>query len=214
MGKTSGEKNTSTTMHTTKSSTHPTALRVARFGGIFFAVAFSGLIAFPRGVAARDSSASVRIVSPDTAETWAVSAATTHYKLFWDDRKGELLALLTFTNSPRVSRYELLREQQVTFRLPGVWLDEGSQTLYTRSGGGSGKGGSGRGVPVATLRGGGFLTERVRPAPGTLIRVRIDRRGVVRVTLNASDRPLRGYGSDSEDQPVSHWEIDGSVQLF
>lgn len=180
----------------------------------------AGLLLSPAAVrgAVRDDFA-VRIVSPDQAQTWAVGGVTTHFKLFWDDRKGELLALVTFSNSPRVNRYEPLREQQVTFRLPGVFLDESTQTLYTRIGGGKGgKGGSysGGAVPVATLRGSGFLTERVRPAPGTLIRVTVNRRGVVRVVLNASNRPLRGPAADADsDQPISHWEIDGStVQLF
>jgi hypothetical protein len=179
------------------------------------ALAAAAFACVPLRGEAREIATGVRIVSPDSAQTWAINAVTTHYKLFWDDRKNELLALLTFTNSPRVSRYELLTEQQSTFRLPGVWLDEASQTLYTRGGSGSGdKGGGSRGVPVATLRGGGFLTERVRPAPGTLVRVRIDRRGTVSVVLYASHRPLRGpVGADDEPQ-VSHWEIDGSVQPF
>ena len=158
----------------------------------------------------------VRIVSPDTAQTWVVGGVTTHYKLFWDDRKGELLALLTFSNSPRVDRWERRSEQQFNFRLPGVWLDESSQTLYARAGAGNSgsKGGSGRAVPVATLRGGGFLTERVRPAPGTLIRVSINGQGLVRVTLNAGERPLRVPAADEDDQTVSHWEIDGAVRPF
>ncbi len=185
-----------------------------RAAAVFCAAA--SLLLFAGSATARAAAGdrfAARIVSPDTAQTWAVNAATTHFKLFWDDRKGELFALVTFTNSPRVNRYELRREQQCTFRLPGVWLDESSQTLYTRVGGGGGKGG-GAAVPVATLRGSGFLTERVRPAPGTLIRVDIGRQGLVRVTLNASNRPLRGPAGDDGEQPVSHWDIAGSVQLF
>ena len=127
-----------------------------------------------------------------------------------------ILALVTFTNSPRVTRWELLSEQQTRFRLPGVWLDEGTQTLYVRIGrGGEGKGGSGRSVPVATLRGSGFLTERVRPAAGTLIRVTVDRRGEVRAILLASDQPLRPDYSDDDGKPVvAHWDIGVPVRPF
>lgn len=209
--------------HAMKIPTLPTALRFTRVAGalLLAGVAIFGILALPpssqaRGRGSVGDTTGVRIVSPDTAQTWAVDAVVTHYKLFWDDRKGELLALVTFTNSPRVSRWELLSEQQTRFRLPGVWLDEGSGTLYTRAGVGSGggKGGSGRGVPVATLRGSGFLTERVRPAPGTLIRVPVDRHGVVRVILHASERPLQTELGEGEMLTGAHWEIGVPVRPF
>lgn len=144
----------------------------------------------------------VRVISPDTAETWAVNGVTTHYKLFWDGRRHELLALLTFANSPRVTRWEQRQEEQRTFRLPGVELEPDGRTLSIRDSGGR--------IAVGALTH-GFFGEAVRPAAGTLVRVAIDRRGTVRVSLHASDRPVP-RPPDEPDSDDLHWHIDGLAQ--
>lgn len=138
--------------------------------------------------------------SPDTAQTYT-DGHTIRYVLLWDARRGELLASLTFSNSPYVNWQNPRREEIFNFRLPGVSLDPTAGVFYARDA-------RGRATPVAAYAHGGLEAGNIRPTVGTTVFV-AKPEGQVRVSLTATPgspaRAARGAG---------HWQIDGVVSLL
>lgn len=144
----------------------------------------------------------LQIVSPDAAQTYA-GGVTTRFALEWDRRAQILRAFVTFTNSPFVNDSTPRREEQFTFRLPGVVLDPATGIFSARDP-------RGRSVPVAVrVRGGGLFrtANAVEPTVGTTIYVS-KVLGRVKVSLTAN--PTAPATTDK----AQHWVIDGQVGLL
>ena len=130
----------------------------------------------------------VSIVSPDHPRTFEYGS-TTRYVLLWDKRVNELVANISFTNSPYVSGrgYSQRVDEIYNFRFPGTTIGADG-VVYAH------------GAPVAILSDGIHAT----PTVGSRIRV-TKAPGGVHVVLTASTSAPAAPGGRS------NWDISGIV---
>lgn len=145
----------------------------------------------------------LQVLSPDTAQTFA-GGVTTRYLLNWDNRGQALRALVTFTNSPYQDTQMSRREEQFSFRFPGVTLDPATGVFSVRDP-------AGNPIPIAVKmrRRGGFFSRSnaIEPTVGATIYVsKISGRVSVRLTAKPTAPPAA--------DKANHWVIDGQVGLL
>jgi hypothetical protein len=139
----------------------------------------------------------VKIVSPDTEQTYTYSDMTWH-SLRWDAARQELSARITFSNYNYVTHTEPLDEESYSFAFPGVKFDRASNTFFARTS-------NGKLVPVAVLSK-DLIGQSIKPLPGTVIHV-FKQSGKVTVTLTGSSSPL-------ESGVRFHWVEDNGAFSF
>ena len=125
------------------------------------------------GVVAGEA-AHVKLLSPDTAQTFAVGSLDDH-NFTWNARTGQFGAILKFSNRPATKWRE---EESFRFVFPEVKFDAANQTFYALTS-------DNQRVPIAQLRAHWFGREIV-PAPGTQVLV-ANEGGKVRLLLTADD---------------------------
>jgi hypothetical protein len=124
----------------------------------------------------------ISITSPDHAQTFAYGEVIWH-ELYLERSGGELLARITFSNSPYAGDDAPRRDESFDFRFPGVQVDSARRTFFARNG-------HGELIPVARIR--QFpLYGSIDLALGAKIYLLKDR-GRVTATLTATDFPRGG----------------------
>ena len=118
----------------------------------------------------------VRIVSPDTAQTYSYSNITWRY-FRWNAGRQQFTARITFSNYNYVTHDERLDEESYNFEFPGVRFDPATHTFFAR-------GHDGRRVAVAELSK-DLIGQSIKPLPGTVIHV-FKQSGKVLVVLTGS----------------------------
>ncbi len=124
----------------------------------------------------------IAITSPHHPQTFAYGEMTWH-QFYVPYVNGELVARITFSNSPYASGDEPRREESFDFRFPGVQFDSAQRTFFARSG-------HGELIPVARFRNNIFL-DAIDLAPGAKIYL-VKESGRVTVTLTATNYPRDG----------------------
>ena len=124
------------------------------------------------GVVAAEA-AHVKLLSPDTAQTYAVGSLDDH-NFTWNARTGQFGALLQFSNRP-VTKWR--EEESFRFVFPEVKFDAATQTFYALAS-------DNQRVPIAELRKHWYGREII-PAPGTQVLV-ANEGGKVRLLLTAT----------------------------
>ncbi len=157
----------------------------------------------PAGPISMTESGLLQILSPDTAQTYA-GGVTTRFLLNWDSRGQVLRAFVTFTNSPYQDTQTPRREEQFSFRFPGVTLDPATGVFSARDP-------AGNLIPVAVKvrRRGGFFSRSnpIEPTAGATIYVtKISGRVAVRLTAKPDAPPTA--------DKTNHWVIDGQVGIL
>jgi hypothetical protein len=139
----------------------------------------------------------VKIVSPDTAQTYTYSSVTWR-SFHWDAAQQQFTARITFSNYQYVSHDELLDEESYNFEFPGVKFDPGTGTFFA-------KGSNGRHVAVAELSK-DLIGQSIKPLPGTVIHV-LKQSGKVVVILTGSNI---AYGNTDR----VHWSEENRGFFF
>lgn len=121
----------------------------------------------------------VKIISPDSAQTYSYSRAVNRW-LYWDAEHHRLFARITFSTVDYVTKYEPLQEETYKFTFPGVKFDRSTNTFYAKTSGG-------KRVPVAVLSK-DLIGQSIKPLPGTVIYI-FKRSGHVVVALTGSTIP-------------------------
>jgi hypothetical protein len=117
------------------------------------------------------------------------------HQLYRDRSGGELVACITFSNSPYADDDQPLRNESFDFRFPGVAFDSARHIFFARSG-------KGKQIPVGRARE-GLVCSWVDLAPGAKIYL-VKESGRVTATLAATDHPRVG----------SHWiAMDNNFSL-
>jgi hypothetical protein len=124
----------------------------------------------------------IRIISPDHAQTFAYGEMISH-QLHFDRTAGQLVARITFTNSPYADSNDPRRDESFDFWFPSVRYDSARDTFFVKSE-------HGELIPVARFR------ERlacgwVDMAPGAKIYL-VKEIGRVTATLTATNYPRAG----------------------
>ena len=120
--------------------------------------------------------APVKLLSPDTAQTYAVGWLVDH-TFTWNARTGQFGATLQFSDRSATRWHE---EESFRFGFPEVKLDATNRTFYVATGGGER-------VPVAQWRK-GWLGSAIVPAPGTNVLI-ANEHGKIRLVLMADSNP-------------------------
>ena len=126
----------------------------------------------------------ITITSPDHAQTFAYGEMISH-QLYLDRTAGELVARVTFTNSPYADGNDPRRDESFDFRFPNVQFDSARRVFFARSG-------RGELIPVARFRNGpafGWI-DLVAGAKIYLLK----ESGCVTATLTATHYPRAGTG--------------------
>lgn len=118
--------------------------------------------------------AQVKLLSPDTAQTFAVNMLDDH-RFTWNAHTGQFVAVVDFNNRPVGKCRE---EESFRFVFPEVKFDAANQTFYALTA-------DNQRVPIAQLREHWFGREII-PAPGTQVLV-ANEGGKVRLLLTADD---------------------------
>jgi hypothetical protein len=124
----------------------------------------------------------ISITSPDHAQTFAYGEMISH-QLYVEQPHGELVARITFSNSPYASEDEPRRDESFDFRFPNVQFDSARRAFFARSG-------RDELIPVARLRQ-GLACGWVDLAPGAKI-YSLKESGRVTATLTATNHPRVG----------------------
>ena len=128
------------------------------------------------------NAATLQIVSPDAAQTFACGSVDGHH-LYWNDQRQALCAYVTFSNRPYAGDNEPPRDESFVFDLPGVRFDSKTRRFVAKTK-------DGPEVPVATLERGFLgLGSNVKPLQGTMISIS-NQHGEVTVVLTAIDFPI------------------------
>lgn len=144
----------------------------------------------------------VRIVSPESAQTYSYSDITWH-SLHWDAGRRTLFADITFSTYNYVTRAEPLHEESYQFAFPGVKFDSGTNTFFAVSP-------HGHHVAVARFSN-DLIGESIKPLPGTVIRV-FKSSGKVNVLLTATDIPPRNKWQLHWVEENGGFFLDNAVQ--
>jgi len=122
----------------------------------------------------------VKLLSPDSAQTYAVGWLVDH-SFTWNARTGQFGAALQFSDRSATKWRE---EESFRFVFPEVKFDATNRTFYALAS-------DNQRVPIAQLRD-HWLGREIVPAPGTQVLI-ANEHGKVRLVLMAdSDRPGRG----------------------
>ena len=122
------------------------------------------------------------IVSPDRPQTFAYGEMIGH-QLYLERAGGELVARITFSNSPYAGDDEPRRDEGFDFRFPGIKFDSSQRTFFVRGRGG-------QTIPVARFRGNSFCSW-IDLAPSAKIYL-LKESGRVTAILSATDRARPG----------------------
>ena len=126
------------------------------------------------------NAAQVKLLSPDTAQTYAVGWVVDH-GFIWNARTGQFGAELRLSDR---SATKLRDEEVFRFTFPEVKFDATNRTFYGISE-------TAQRVPIAQLRQ-SWLGQTILPAPGTTVLI-ANEHGKVRLVLTAnSERQQRG----------------------
>ena len=128
--------------------------------------------------------APIKLLSPDTAQTFAVGWLVDH-QFTWNARTGQFCADLRFSDR---SATKSRTEESFRFVFPEVKFDETNRTFYVATS-------QEQPVPIAQLRK-GWLGSSIVPAPGTSVLV-ANEGGKVRLVLTANSNPSH--------RPASVW---------
>ena len=128
--------------------------------------------------------APVKLLSPDTAQTFAIAWLVDH-QFTWNARTKQFCADLRFSER---SATKWSAEESFRFVFPEVKFDETNRTFYVAIG-------QEQPVPIAQLRK-GWLGPSIVPAPGTSVLV-ANEGGKVRLILTADSNP--------QHRPASVW---------
>ena len=120
--------------------------------------------------------APIKLLSPDTAQTYAVGWLVDH-TFTWNARTGQFGAYLVFNNRSATKGHE---EESFRFVFPQVKFDTANRTFYAMAG-------PDQRVPVAQWRK-GWLGAAIIPAPGTRVLI-ANEHGKVRLVLMADTAP-------------------------
>lgn len=120
--------------------------------------------------------AHVQLLSPDTAQTYAVGMLMDH-NFTWNARTGQFGAVLQFSDRS-VTKWR--EEETCRFGFPEVKFDATSRTFYALAS-------DNHRVPVAQVRD-HWLGREIVPAPGTSVLI-ANEHGKVRLVLTADDAP-------------------------
>lgn len=157
-------------------------MRVAIFLAALFAASVSAI------------ASETSIISPDRPQTFAYSEMIGH-QLYLGRAGGDLVARITFSNSPYAGDDEPRRDESFDFLFPGIKFDPARRTFFV-----SGRGG--QTIPVARFRGNSFCSW-VDLTPGAKIYLH-KQSGRVTAILSATDRA----------RPGSQWiETDDNLSL-
>jgi hypothetical protein len=124
----------------------------------------------------------ISITSPDHAQTFAYGEMNWH-QLYLGPTARNLVARITFTNSPYASDDDPRRDESFDFRFPGVQFDSARRIFFARSR-------HGELIPVARFRE-GLGCEWADLAPGAKIYL-LKESGRVTATLTATNYPRVG----------------------
>jgi len=86
----------------------------------------------------------ISVTSPDHAQTFAYGEMISH-QMYVEQPHGELVARITFTNSPYADGNDPRRDESFDFRFPNVRFDSARRVFFARSG-------RGEQIPVARFR--------------------------------------------------------------
>jgi hypothetical protein len=136
----------------------------------------------------------VKIISPDTAQTYSYSDVTWK-SLRWDAGRRRLTANITFSTYNYVNHFEPLAEESYVFAFPGVKYDRAAGTFFATNA-------RGEHIPVAKYGWDG-IGHAIQPLPGTVIYI-VKQSGKVVVALTATDSPGR------PDPFQLHWVEDNN----
>ena len=124
-------------------------------------------------VAISAGAAQIKLLSPDTAQTYAVSWVVDH--LFtWNARTGQFGAAVWFSDRSATKSRD---EESFRFAFPEVKLDASNQTFYVVSE-------TTQRLPIAQLRQ-NWLGQTIIPTPGTSVLI-ANEHGKVRLVLTAN----------------------------
>lgn len=144
----------------------------------------------------------IAIASPHHPQTFAYGEMIGH-QLYLPCVNGDLVARVTFSNSPYAGDNEPRRDESFDFDFPGVRFDPAQRIFFARNG-------HGELIPVARFRKNLFL-DNVDLAPGAKIYLLKDS-GRVTAILTASDHPRGGSRWIQTDNNLSLQNI--LVALF
>ena len=122
--------------------------------------------------------AHVKLLSPDTAQTYAVGTLVDH-SFTWNAQTGQFGACLLF-NDRSVTKWH--EEEACRFVFPEVKFAATNRTFYALDG-------NNQPVPVAQLRN-HWLGQSIVPVPGTTVLI-ANEHGKVRLVLTADTDPQR-----------------------
>ena len=122
------------------------------------------------------------ITSPNHAQTFAYGSMISH-QLYLGRAGGDLVAQLTFSNSPYYDDDQPRTDESFDFHFPGVHFDSGRNTFFARSH-------HGELIPVARVRQ-GVAYRWIELAPGAKMYL-VKQSGRVTATLTATDYPRSG----------------------
>jgi sugar lactone lactonase YvrE len=143
--------------------------------------------------------ATVKIVSPGKAQTYAYSSLTGSC-FFWNQKEQTLYARLTFDNHLYASRTEPLDQESFVFAFPGVTFDAATN-LYRATGA------DGQPVPVAERKK-HLIGHVIVPLPGTVTFVN-KRSGAVTVVLTVdTDHPQTRHWREHSD----NWSLQNGLR--
>ena len=142
---------------------------------LFFGVCLLGAVAA--------QAAHVKLLSPDTAQTYAVGWVVDH-RFTWNAHTGQFGASLQFDDRSTTKWHA---EEAFQFVFPEVKFDASNQTFYALDR-------NDQRVPVAHVRT-GWLGTSIVPVPGTSVLI-ANEHGKVRLVLRADSNPARCGGFD------------------
>lgn len=130
------------------------------------------LVALGLASAVAAPAAHVKLLSPDTAQTYAVGWLVDH-QFTWNARTGQFGAQLQFSDRSATKQRE---EESFRFVFPEVKFDATNRTFYATAS-------QSQRVPIAELRT-GWLGQSIVPRPGTSVLI-ANEHGQIRLVLTA-----------------------------
>lgn len=124
----------------------------------------------------------ISITSPNHAQTFAYGSMISH-QLYLGRAAGDLMAQITFSNSPYYDDDQPRRDESFDFHFPGVQFDSARNTFFAKTG-------HGEMIPIARVRQ-GLACGWIDLAPGAKMYL-VKESGRVTATLTATDYPRVG----------------------
>jgi hypothetical protein len=124
----------------------------------------------------------ISITSPNQPQTYSYGSMISH-QLYLDHTAGELVAQITFSNSPYYDDDQPRRDESFDFHFPGIQFDSAQHMFLARSG-------HGKLIAVARYRE-GLACGWVDLAPGAKVYL-VKENGRVTATITATDHPRVG----------------------